>query len=131
MKSHDTPWNRGRYWAATLALCALLVFSALLVMRNSMSATQISLELHMPTFLGVYVMPAAQLVAAAIILWRKLPTLRVFAYAWSLFYFALEFLLVVNARDYTLAAFSAFKLVVWVFAFRWDRDRLHREVKAR
>ena len=125
-KSTDRTWNRARYWAATIVLCALLVFSGVLVLRNATSATQISGELHVPEYLGVWVLPICQLLAAAIILWRKFPTLRVFAYAWVLYYFALELILLINAQDYSLAAFSAFKIVVWVLAFAWDRNRITR-----
>lgn len=120
----DQKWNRWRYWGATTVLCALLIFSAVLVLRNSASASDVSGELHVPQYLGIYILPIAQLVAAALILWRKLPTLRVFAYAWVLYYFSIESILLVNAGDYSLAAFSAFKIVVWVLAFWWDRDRI-------
>ncbi len=123
-KSTDKTWNRGRYWAATILLCALLIFSALLVLRSSVTADQISGELNMPTYLGAWVLPIAQLLAAAIILWRKFPTLRVFAYSWALFYFVIELLLLINVQDYVLAAFSGFKIVVWAFAFHWDRNRI-------
>ena len=125
-KSTDQPWKRARYWAATIVLCALLVFSGVLVLRNATSATQISGELHVPEYLGVWVLPIAQLLAAAIILWRKFPTLRVFAYAWVLYYFAIELMLLINAQDYALAALSGFKIVVWALAFAWDRDRISR-----
>jgi hypothetical protein len=27
-------------------------------------------------------------------------------------------------QDYVLAAFSGFKIVVWAFAFHWDRNRI-------
>jgi len=127
-KSPDQPWNRGRYWAATIALCALLVFSGLLVLRDSTTSIQISNELSVPTFIGTYILPVAQIVAAAIILWRGFPTLRAFAYAWALLYFVIELILFYNAQDYIRVAFSAFKIVVWVFAFWWDRDRIHRKV---
>jgi hypothetical protein len=127
-KSSERTWNRGRYWAATLILCALLVFSALLTFRSSVMADEISGELNMPEYLGVWVLPIAQLVAAAIILWRKFPTLRVFAYSWALFYFALELILMINVQDYVLAAFSGFKIVVWALAFHWDRNRIANSV---
>jgi len=123
-KSSEKTWNRGRYWAATIVLCALLIFSAVMVLRSSVMTDQLSNDLHMPEYLGVWVLPIAQLVAAAIILWRKFPTLRVFAYAWALFYFALELMLLINVQDYALAAFSGFKIVVWAFAFHWDRNRI-------
>jgi|GEM_PF-1797119 len=123
-KSLEKTWNRGRYWAATIILCALLIFSAVLVFGSSVMADQVSDDLHMPKYLGVWVLPIAQLVTAAIILWRKFPTLRVFAYAWALFYFALELMLLINVQDYALAAFSGFKIVVWAFAFHWDRNRI-------
>ena len=123
-KSTDKTWNRPRYWAATIILCALLIFSALLVLRSSVTADQISGELNMPAYLGTWVLPIAQLLAAAIILWRKFPTLRVFAYSWALFYFVIELLLLINVQDYVLAAFSGFKIVVWAFAFHWDRNRI-------
>ena len=123
-KSTEKTWNRGRYWATTIILCALLIFSAVLVLRSSVMADQLSGELHMPEYLGIWVLPIAQLVAAAIILWRKFPTLRVFAYSWALFYFALELMLLINVQDYALAAFSGFKIVVWAFAFHWDRNRI-------
>jgi hypothetical protein len=127
-KSSERTWNRGRYWAATLILCALLVFSALLTFRSSVMADEISGELNMPEYLGVWVLPIAQLVAAAIILWRKFPTLRVFAYSWALFYFVIELLLLINVQDYVLAAFSGFKIVVWALAFHWDRNRIANSV---
>jgi hypothetical protein len=127
-KSSERTWNRGRYWAATLILCALLVFSALLTFRSSVMADEISGELNMPEYLGVWVLPIAQLVAAAIILWRKVPTLRVFAYSGALFYFALELILMINVQDYVLAAFSGFKIVVWALAFHWDRNRIANSV---
>jgi hypothetical protein len=119
-------WNRGRYWGATIVLCGLLIFSGVLIIRNSMSAIQVSDELHVPTYLGVYILPIAEILAAVIILLRKFATLRVFAYAWALYYFALEAILLVNAQDYLLAALSIFKIVVWAVAFRWDRDRIAR-----
>ena len=125
-KSPENEWNRARYWAATIVLCALLIFSGVLVLRSATSANQISGELHVPEYLGIYILPFSQLLAAAIILWRKLPTLRVFAYAWVLYYFAVELILLANAQDYALAAFSAFKIVVWALAFWWDRDRISR-----
>ena len=121
-------WNRGRYWGATVVLAALLVISGLLALRNATSATQISNELHMPIFLGTYILPVAQIMAAAIILWPKFPTLRTFAYAWAHFYFAIELLLVANAKDWILTAFSVVKIVVWALAFWWDRDRIKRKV---
>lgn len=127
-KSSERTWNRGRYWAATLILCALLVFSAALTFRSSVMADEISGELNMPEYLGVWVLPIAQLVAAAIILWRKFPTLRVFAYSWALFYFVIELLLLINVQDYVLAAFSGFKIVVWALAFHWDRNRIANSV---
>jgi hypothetical protein len=123
-KSTEKTWNRGRYWAATIILCALLIFSAVLTLRSSTMADELSDELHMPAYLGIWVLPIAQLVAAAIILWRKFPTLRVFAYSWALFYFVLELILLINVQDYALAAFSGFKIVVWAFAFHWDRNRI-------
>jgi hypothetical protein len=123
-KSSERTWNRGRYWAATLILCALLVFSAALTFRSSVMADEISGELNVPAYLGTWVLPIAQLLAAAIILWRKFPTLRVFAYSWALFYFVIELLLLINVQDYVLAAFSGFKIVVWALAFHWDRNRI-------
>ena len=125
-RSSDNTWNRGRYWAATIILCALLIFSAVLVFRSSAMADQLSDELHMPEYLGIWVLPVAQLLAAAVIVWRKLPTLRVFAYAWVLYYFALELILLINVQDYTLAALSGFKIAVWALAFYWDRNRIAR-----
>lgn len=127
-KSSERTWNRGRYWAATLILCALLVFSAALTFRSSVMADEISGELNVPAYLGTWVLPIAQLLAAAIILWRKFPTLRVFAYSWALFYFVIELLLLINVQDYVLAAFSGFKIVVWALAFHWDRNRIANSV---
>jgi hypothetical protein len=126
----DRSWNHPRYWAATVVLCALLIFSGVLVLRNASSASQISGELHVPEYLGVWVLPVVQLLAAAIILWRKLPTVRVFAYAWVLYYFAVELMLLINAGDFPLAAFAGFKIIVWVLAFWWDRDRIAKTAAA-
>lgn len=118
------PWNRWRYWSATIALCVLLLISGILSLRNASLADEISSSLHVPLYLGAYVLPILEVIAAVVILWRKLPTLRTFAYAWALYYFILEFILLLNVNDYVLGAFSAIKLVVWVLAFWWDRDRL-------
>jgi hypothetical protein len=123
-KSTEKTWNRPRYWAATIVLCALLIFSAVLVFRSSAMADELSGEFRMPEYLGLWVLPIAQLLAAAIILWRKFPTLRIFAYSWVLFYFVLELILLINVQDYTLAALSGFKIVVWALAFHWDRNRI-------
>ena len=88
-KSSEKTWNRPRYWAATIVLCALLIFSGVLALRSSVMADQLSSELNMPEYLGVWVLPIAQLLASSIILWRKFTTIRIFAYSWSIFYFAL------------------------------------------
>ena len=127
-KSTEKTWNRGRYWAATIILCALLIFSAVLVFRSSAMADELTGEFRMPEYLGLWVLPIAQLLAAAIILWRKFPTLRVFAYSWVLFYFVLELILLINVQDYTLAALAGFKIVVWALAFHWDRNRIANSV---
>ena len=127
-QSTEKTWNRGRYWAATIILCALLIFSAVLVFRSSAMADELTSEFRMPEYLGLWVLPIAQLLAAAIILWRKFPTLRVFAYSWVLFYFVLELILLINVQDYTLAALAGFKIVVWALAFHWDRNRIANSV---
>jgi hypothetical protein len=36
--------------------------------------------------------------------------------------------LLINAQDYSVAAFSDFKIMVWAFAFRWDRNRISNSV---
>ena len=66
-KTSEVSWNRGRYWAATIILCALLIFSAVLVLRSSVIADQISGELNMSDYLGIWILPIAELLAAAII----------------------------------------------------------------
>jgi hypothetical protein len=125
-KESNNSWNHMRYWSATIALCALLIFASLswLSAAGMASAVKISEELNMPEYLGVYVLPIGQLIAAVLILWRKFPTLRVFAYSWVLFYFVLELILLVDIRDYAMAALSVFKIVVWALAFHWDRNRI-------
>ena len=126
-KNEASTWNRGRYWAATIALCAILIYSALSTLRDPTSSERLGNEIGVPSFIVIYALPISKLLCAAIILWRGLPRLRLFAYAFVLFYLVLDLTGMLRVHEYLNAATAVFKLVVWALAFWWDRDRIHQQ----
>jgi hypothetical protein len=80
--------------------------------------------LNAPTYWAFYLLPVGQLIAAIFILNRKMPTVRIFAYAFVLFYNAQLFFLLLNQGASKLAALEVFKVAVWALAYVADRKRI-------
>jgi len=129
-KNDAHTWNRGRYWAATIALCAVLVYSGLSTLRDPTSSAQHAADIGVPTFIVIYVLPIGKILCAAIILWRGFPKLRLIAYALVLIYLVLDLIGMLKIQEYFNVATAIFKLVVWALAFWWDRDRIHQQKRA-
>ena len=126
-KDDVSAWNRGRYWAATIALCAILIYSALLTLRDPTSSERLGNEIGVPSLIVIYALPISKLLCAALILWRGFPKLRLFAYAFVLFYLVLDLTGMLKVQEYVNAATAVFKIGVWALAFWWDRDRIHQQ----
>jgi hypothetical protein len=75
-------------------------------------------------FLGTFVVPIGSFIAAIIMLSNWNPTLRTFAYAWTLFYFVLELMLVINIKDNALIAWSVFNVLTWASAYTQNVKRI-------
>jgi hypothetical protein len=115
------------YRLSTIGLCGSLIFNSCRVFFTSAgweSSLKMSEELNVPDFLGLYAVPIGSIVAAIIILSNWRPTLRTFAYAWTLFYFVLELLLVINVKHTVLILWSINNLFTWAGAYYWNLKRI-------
>jgi hypothetical protein len=103
-----------------------MIFSTVywLTMAGKPEAIEVAEILNAPSYWAFYLLPVGQLIAAIFILNRKMPTVRIFAYAFVLFYNAQLFFLLLNQGASKLAALEAFKLAVWALAYIADRDRI-------
>jgi hypothetical protein len=123
-------YNRGLYWTPTIALCAGMIFSSIfwLTKAGKPESIKVAEILNAPTYWAFYLLPVGQLIAAIFILNRKMPTVRIFAYAFVLFYNAQLLFLLLNQGDPKLAALEAFKIAVWGLAYFADRDRIAKSL---
>jgi hypothetical protein len=115
------------YRLSTIGLCGSLIFNSCRVFFTSAgweSSLKMSEELNVPDFLGLYAVPIGSILAAIIILSNLRPTLRTFAYAWTLFYFVLELLLVINVKHTVLILWSINNLLTWAGAYYWNLKRI-------
>jgi hypothetical protein len=104
-----------------------MIFSSIfwLTKAGKPESIKVAEILNAPTYWAFYLLPVGQLIAAIFILNRKMPTARIFAYAFVLFYnLQLLLLLLQGQGDPKLAALEAFKIAVWGLAFLADRDRI-------
>jgi len=123
-KENKINWS---YWGPTIGLCGSLIFNSLRVFFSTSGleeSIKMSMALNVPLFLGTFVVPIGSFVAAIIMLSNWNPTLRTFAYAWTLFYFVLELMLVINIKDNALIAWSVFNVLTWVSAYIQNQKRI-------
>ena len=125
-KTSKETYNVGLYWSATIALCAGMIFSSIYWLTKSGKPDSLAVAelLNAPNYWAIYLMPVGQLIAAIFILNRKMPTVRIFAYAFVLFYNTQLLLLTLNQELTQAAALEAFKLAVWALAYSADRKRI-------
>ena len=129
MSKDDAPtWNRGRYWAATIALCAVLVYSSILTLRDPTSSARLAGEIGVPTFIGTYGLATIKIICAVIILQRGFPKLRLFAYAVVLTYLVLDLIGMLSVQEWYNVTTGSLKLMLLAFAFWCDRDRIKRQI---
>lgn len=115
------------YWGPTIGLCGTLIFNSLRVFFSTSGleeSIKMSMALNVPLFLGTVVVPVGSIIAAIIMLSKLNTTLRTFAYAWTLFYFVLELLLVINIKDNALIAWSVFNVLTWAAAYIQNLKRI-------
>ena len=125
-KSSNGSYNRVLYWIPTILLCAGMAFSSIYWLTTSgpPEAIKAAQALNAPNTWVFMLLPVGQLVAAIFILNRKMPTVRIFAYAFVLFYNGALMLLLANAEQASLAALEAFKIAIWAWAYMADRNRI-------
>ena len=115
------------YRLSTFGLCSSLIFNSCRLFFTSAaweSSLKMSEELNVPDFLGLYAVPIGSILASIIILSNKWQTLRTFAYAWTLFYFVLELMLVINVQHTALILWSINNLLTWTGAYYWNLKRI-------
>lgn len=78
-------WNRWRYWVPTSLLCLVFVVSAALSLLDPETTRRTTTDLGFPAFIGTYPLAFAKLAAVLVIVWRRWPTLRLFAFAGLLY----------------------------------------------
>jgi hypothetical protein len=120
-------WNRWRYWVPTGLLCLIFVVSAALSLLDPETTRQTTTDLGFPAFIGTYPLAFAKLAAVVVILWRRWPTLRLFAFAGLLYDMVLALMAHVHEDDFPAGWLAVFGLVVWCAAFWVERDRSARE----
>jgi hypothetical protein len=121
-------WNRWRYWLPTGLLCLIFVVSAALSLLDPETTRQTTTELGFPAFIGTYPLAVAKLAAVVVILWRRWPTLRLFAFAGLLYDMVLALMAHIHEEDFPSGWLAVFGLVVWCGAFWVERDRSAREL---
>jgi hypothetical protein len=115
------------YRLSTFGLCSMLIFNSLRVIFTESGlegAVKMAGEVQVPAFIGIFVVPIGSLLASILILSDKRQTLRTFAYAWTLFYFFMELLLVINVSNNAQILWSLNTLLTWTGAYYWNLKRL-------
>lgn len=115
------------YRLSTFGLCSMLIFNSMRVIFTESGldgAVKMAGEVQVPSFIAIYVVPIGSLLASFLILSDKRQTLRTFAYAWTLFYFFMELLLVINVSNNAQILWSLNTLLTWTGAYYWNLKRI-------
>jgi hypothetical protein len=115
------------YRLSTFGLCSMLIFNSMRVIFTESGlegAVKMAGEVQVPSFIAIFVVPIGSLLASILILSDKWQTLRIFAYAWTLFYFFMELLLVINVSNNAQILWSLNTLLTWTGAYYWNLKRL-------
>jgi hypothetical protein len=125
-KTFTDSWSRKLYWTPTILLCAGMIYSSIywLTTAGPPAAIAIAEQMKAPNTWVFMLLPVGQLIAAIFILNRKLPTVRIFAYAFVLFYNVQLLLLLLNGEQNSLAALETFKIAIAAWAYFADRNRI-------
>jgi hypothetical protein len=125
-KSSHSPYNKVLYWIPTIFLCGGMIGSTVLwlTVTGPPEILKIAEQMDAPNTWVFYLLPVGQVVAAIIILNRKMPAARTFAYAFAMFYNGGLMLLLLNSDNVAGAVLELGKIAVAVWAYIADRNRI-------
>jgi hypothetical protein len=125
-KSSHASYNRVLYWIPTIFLCAGMIGSTTLwlTVTGPPEILKLAEKMDASNTWVFYLLPVGQLIAAIIILNRKMPAARTFAYAFAMFYNGQLMLLLLNSDSVAGAAIEFGKIAVAVWAYIADRNRI-------
>ena len=125
-KSSNGSYNKVLYWIPTIILCGGMIGSTImwLTVTGPPEINQIAESMGAPNTWALYLLPVGQVIAAIFILNRKMPTARIFAYAFVIFYNGQLILLLLNQESYLPAVLEVGKVAIAVWAYLADRNRI-------
>lgn len=110
-------------------LAAVFTASALLTLLDPDGSRTEATKLGFPAYIALYPLAIAKLSAVVVILQKRWPTLRTFAFAGLLFDMILALMAHVHEGDFPSGWLAVFGIVVWGVAFA--TDHLHQQQKLR
>jgi len=125
-KSSHSSYNKVLYWIPTIFLCGGMIGSTTLwlTVTGPPEILKIAETMNTPNTWVFFLLPVGQFIAAIIILNRKMPAARTFAYAFAMFYNGQLMLLLLNSDSVSGAALEFGKVAVAVWAYLADRNRI-------
>ena len=125
-KSSHSSYNKVLYWIPTIFLCGGMIGSTVLwlTVTGPPEIVKIAEKMDASNTWVFYLLPVGQVIAAIIILNRKMPAARTFAYAFAIFYNGQLMLLLLNSESAVGAVLEAGKIAVAVWAYMADRNRI-------
>jgi hypothetical protein len=126
-RTRPAAWNRRRYWIITGLFCLMFLVSVALTAVDPEGTRTGTEKLGYPVYIATYPLAAAKLAGVAVILWRRWPTLRVFAFAGFLYDLILAVSAHIHERDFPYGWLAVFGLGLWCGAYWVERDRVVTE----
>ena len=125
-KSSHSSYNKVLYWIPTIFLCGGMIGSVVmwLTVTGPPEIVKIAEKMDAPNTWVFFLLPVGQFIAAIIILNRKMPAARTFAYAFAMFYNGQLMLLLLNSENAVGVALEFGKIAVAVWAYMADRNRI-------
>jgi len=124
--SSHSSYNKVLYWIPTIFLCAGMIGSTIVwfTVTGPPEILEIAKTMKAPNTWAFYALPFGQFIAAIIILNRKMPAARTFAYSFAMFYNGGLMILLLNSDSVAGAAIEFGKIAVAVWAYVADRNRI-------
>jgi hypothetical protein len=129
-RTRAASWNHRRYWVITGLFCLLFLASAALILLDPQGTRINSEKLGFPPYIAVYPSAAAKIAGVVVILWRRWPTLRMFAFAGFLYDMVLALMAHIHESDFPSGWLAVFGIMVWCGAIWGERDRVAAEATA-
>lgn len=129
-KSSNGSYNKVLYWIPTIILCGGMIGSTImwLTVTGPPEILKIAEQMDAPNTWVFFLLPVGQVIAAIIILNRKMPAARTFAYAFAMFYNGALMLLLLNSDNVLGAVVEFGKIAVAVWAYVADRNRIAKSL---